>query len=437
MKILHVFHHSNLLNGVDKTTCILITALQKRGLAPVAVVPAFGDVTEFLTSINVPFDVIPYSCCISPTWRAQLRFLADTSSQRPDLKASIEKHKPDLIHLNTGHLFHAGLVAAQCNIPTIWHIHAPFDNDLKRYQSAIGTGGYRWILENLSSQIIGVSNDVTESLRKNISSDHIQTLHNGVDIDALQSASLESSTSIRDELNLPLDSKLVLGVGRISAQKDFASFARVANISRKTDDKLFFIIAGPEEGPEAVNLLKDEINRLNLSKIVFILGPRRDVPSLIAQCDIFLSTAIFEGHPIATLEVMALQKPVVAMACQGLRECLENEVGGLLVEPYDEAGAAHCIIRLIKDHALSKTISARGYEFVSNNFSSEIYTHEFLNIAETTINTGPASASNDELEMIGGLLAEINKAHRRLLTFEQQTIAQRFKNLMWHILHPT
>ncbi len=436
MKILHVFHNSDLKNGVDKTTCTLITALKSLGSTCVATVPALGDASDFLTSHGIPFQVIPYPCCKSDAWRAQLYFLAESSRHVQEMINFIEQHQPDIIHLNTGHLLHAGLAAAKCKIPTIWHIHAPFDNDLKRYQSSIGTGGYRWILDNLSSHVIGVSNDVSGTISTQISNERVSTLYNGIDIEALHSASTTGTTNIRNELNLPDDAQLILGVGRISAQKDFATFARIAHKVVQRCNNTFFAIAGPKHEPKAIELLDKEVEQLALSDKLFILGPRSDVPALVAQSSAFLSTAIFEGQGIAALEAMALQKPVVAMACQGLRECIQDGVDGLLVEPGDETAAVDAVVKTLNDQALSQTLGENGLQSVSRNFSSKKYGSEFLDIAAIAVEHGPAIASADVLELINGLLNEIDKADQRLRALEQQTFMQRLRLLIWQTFHP-
>lgn len=435
MKTLHIFHRSNLKNGVDKTTCTLIVALKKLGVTPIAVVPEEGDVTEYLNNHNILYRLIPYSCCAGITKRAQLNFLAESIGQTDLVVTFIQNESPDIIHINTGHLLHAGLAAAQCKIPAIWHIHSPFQEDLQRYKTTIGQGGYIWLLERLNSQIIGVSNDINQSLTEYLPSNRIKTLYNGVDIEELTQSAYSSSTDIRKELGIPSNAELIIGVGRISAQKDFAGFARVAGLVAKAKTNTFFIIAGPKKELEAVRLLENEISRLNLSDRLFILGSRGDIPSLVSQSNVFLSTAIFEGQGIAALEAMSLEKPVVAMACLGLRECINHEHDGLLVAPFDDDGAAKAIIRLLDHSHFAAELGANGKQSVAAKFSSAEYARQFLDLAEAAIQEGPGSISDNELEMLQGLLKQINIAHIRMLSFEQRTIKQRIKLILWELLN--
>lgn len=435
MKTLHIFHHSNLKNGVDKTTCTLILSLKRLGVTPFAVIPSTGDVTDFLNTHNIQYSIIPYSCCANLTERAQLKFYAESLTQQSTLDKLIGDISPDVIHLNTGHLLYAGLAAARCRVPAIWHIHSPFQEDLSRYHSSIGKGGYIWLLEKLSSQIIGVSEDVNRSIAEFLPADRIATLYNGIDIDQLENSANSSSSDIRQELGLASDAKLIIGVGRISAQKDFAAFARIASLIATQKPEVFFIIAGPKQEHDAVKLLEDEITRLELQDRLFILGPRSDVPSLIAQSMILVSTAIYEGQGIAALEAMALEKAVVAMACDGLRECIKNEHDGLLVHPNDEVAAASAVIRLLDNSTLREQLGKNGKQSVMAKFASSKYAQEFLAIANTAKAFGAAPISDHELDLLNGLLGQINNAHQRVLKFEHQTLWQRIKGIIKELLN--
>ncbi len=168
---------------------------------------------------------------------------------------------------------------------------------------------------------------------------------------------------------------------------------------------------------------------------MLLLGSRSDVPSLCAQSDVFLSTAIFEGQGIAALEAMAFEKPVVAMACQGLRECIRHEHDGLLVEPGDEAGAADAIVRVLDNPEFAAALGKNGRQSVAAHFSSDQYARQFLAIAESAIAFGPARITAHEFELLQGLLQQIHYAHTRLSGFEQQTLMQRLKLLLWEGFH--
>lgn len=435
MKTFHIFHHSNLVNGVDRTTCTLMIALHKLGVSVCATVPAEGDVTDLLTQHNIDYRIVPFSCCSSFAPRAQLQFFADSASQQDPLLAFMKEKMPDIVHINTGHLLHAGLAAAQLNIPAIWHMHSPFEHDLARYQPSIGEKGYAWILEQLSSCIIGVSDGVKASLEKHLSIEHIKTLYNGIDVESITNSAAESTLNIRKELALPDNAKIIIGVGRISEQKNFASFVRVAILIVEQEPNAFFIIVGPKQGKKAVSELEYELSQSNITDKVFILGARLDAPALVAQSDCFLSTAIFEGHPLTTLEAMALRKPVVAMACLGLRECIIHNHDGLLVDLGDEQAAAIAVVGLLNNTKTAQKLGDNGKQSVIDQFSSIEYAKKFLVLAEEAKTFGPALVSKNTLSFIQGIIKELDNTHQRLSILEDETVWQHIKRDLWKIVH--
>ncbi len=419
MKTLHIYHNSGLLNGVEKTTTTLITELKKHDNNPIAVVPAEGDVTSYLRDKNFSYYIVPYNCCQSLTSRARLRFFVESYKQSLVIGEIFERESPNIVHINTGHLLHAGLAAAQCQIPSIWHIHSPFDIDLQRYEPTIGVRGYCSLLDSYSSGIIGVSKDVTASLMEKLTTKRIRTLYNGIDVDALIHSASSSSLNIRKELKLPSAARLIIGIGRISAQKDFATFVKVAQIISKEVENTYFVIVGPFEEDSAVHQVNTAISESGIADRIFLLGPRKDVPAILAQSNCLLSTAIFEGQGLVALEAMALQTPVVAMSCAGLRECIDHENDGLLVELGDIIGAAAAVVRVIVQPDFANMLTTEGKKTINKRFSSIQYAEGFMEIAKSAINHGPPDKLS--LAFLLGLLSELEAAEERLTKFENQT----------------
>lgn len=331
MKILHVFHHGNLLNGVDATTLTLIRALRRHGVDTCALVPTAGDITRALDADAIPYRVSDLPCCTSPAPMAELRYFARAAERADEIEAWIRADGVDLVHLNTGHLIDGAIAAACAGVPAIWHIHAPFEVDFARYSRHMEPEGYAWLLSELGSHVLAVSDDVRASLIANISEEQVTTLYNGLDVNELDRLAAAETPDLRATLGVEPGAPLVLGVGRICAQKDFATFVHVAHGVVDAHPKACFAIAGPSEDRELSQALQSLINELTLDRRVFLLGPRSDVPRLLEQANAFLSTAVFEGQGLAALEAMARRRPVVAMACVGLRECIVSGEDGLLV----------------------------------------------------------------------------------------------------------
>lgn len=438
MKILHVFHHSNLLNGVDRTTLTLMRALARQGAEVRALVPQHGSVTDALEADGIAFRVADLPCCTSPAPMAELRFFARAASRAKEIATWLDEDRVDLVHLNTGHLIDGAIAAALTGTPAIWHIHAPFEVDYARYARTMSPGGYAWLLGDLGSHVLAVSDDVRTSLLPHLQPDRVSTLYNGIDVEELdRRAEAEAESSdLRSELGLAANAPLVLGVGRISAQKDFAAFVRVAKETVDRHAEVCFAIIGPAEDPALVAALRDMITELRLERRVFVLGPRDDVPRLLDQAQIFLSTAVFEGQGLAALEAMALRKPVVAMACVGLRECIVHDHDGMLVPPGDERSAASALIELLASPARAQSLGENARRAVLERFSADTYARAYLSIAERV--SGPVPGSRRAAaEYSLGLLGSAVTAFERLssTTVPARSLPDRLNRKLRRLLH--
>lgn len=413
MKILHIFHYSNLVNGVDRTTLTLLRALRQRGVEGSALVPERGEVTEALDALGVVYRVASLGCCTGPSKPAELAYLARAASRAEMIGQWLQDDGFDLVHLNTGHLIDGAIAASKANVPAVWHIHAPFEIDLERYAGFMGPAAYAWLLGELGDHVIAVSDDVRTSLLQWLPAQQVSTLYNGIDVEDLDTRARQPGKPIREELGLAANIPLVLGVGRISAQKDFATFVRVAKQLTVMHPGVCFAIAGPVEARGLADALHRQINELGLNGRVFMLGPRSDVPALLAQSDLFLSTAKFEGHPLTSLEAMALKIPVVAMDCVGLRECVENEMDGLLVPLGDQTACAQAVLRVLQDDIQAKRLGESGRQSVLAKYSAQAYAQGFLAIAESAVNADHPVEKAAAADFALGLLKEIREAHDR------------------------
>lgn len=429
MKILHVFHHSNLVNGVDRTTLTLLRALRRRGEEVFAMVPRVGDVTSALDELGVAYRVADLGCCSGPAKLAELAYLSRAATRAKEIELWIRQEGIDLVHLNTGHLLDAAIAAARAGVASVWHIHSPFEEDLARYAGFMEPKAYAWLLGELGSRVVAVSDDVRASLLVHLPADMVGTLYNGIDIEDLELRSRHANGTLRGELGLSPDIPLVLGIGRISAQKDFAAFTRVAHRVAQVHPDVCFAIAGPAEDQKLSEALRKQVDTLGLARRLFILGARRDAAALLAQSDVFLSTAIFEGHPLTSLEAMALRKPVVAMACVGLRECIRSEMDGLLVPLGDEAACAAAVLRVLEDKPLGAALGERARESVLARYSAAAYAEGFLEVARLARADARPGRNAAAASFALGLLCEIREAHERLMraTRSPKTIGERLR----------
>lgn len=147
---------------------------------------------------------------------------------------------------------------------------------------------------------------------------------------------------IRAELGIGRDCLLVLAVGAIKAQKDYArATAVLARLCAKRDAAL--AIVGGVLGTDGLA----ELDRVLDAAIAHGISDRLRLPGFapriepwLAACDALLNVSRFEGLSIATQEALAAGLPVVATAVGGQRELAREALELLPVDASAEAFAA-------------------------------------------------------------------------------------------------
>ncbi len=178
-------------------------------------------------------------------------------------------------------------------------------------------------------------------------------------------AGIEVSTPSPEQVRLTREglaggrSVLVASAGRLEEQKGYEYLVRAARFVVDQHRGVGFVVAGCGPRRPALERL---ISELGLDDHFHLLGFRSDVPAVVASCDLFVSSSLWEGLPLAVLEAMLLTRPVVATDVGGTREVVRPGETGLLVPSRDPVGLAEAVRRLMVDPALARRCAIRGRE---------------------------------------------------------------------------
>jgi glycosyltransferase involved in cell wall biosynthesis len=170
--------------------------------------------------------------------------------------------------------------------------------------------------------------------------------------------------TLRQELGLPPACRLVGVVGRLVHMKGQEVFIRAAaKLARQFDD-VFFLLVGDGDNRRDYEALVDE---LHLGDRVSFLGWRRDIPSVLGNLDVVVLPTVndFEGTPLAVIEALAANRPVVATDVGGVSEVIRNGDTGILVGVRDESGMVQAIASILINPAQASAMAERGRDLVS------------------------------------------------------------------------
>lgn len=141
--------------------------------------------------------------------------------------------------------------------------------------------------------------------------------------------------------------KVVLGVGRLTRQKDFSTLLKAFQLASSMRSDLRLIILG--EGGERESLMNEAV-RLGISGQLDMPGYDPNPYPWMRQADLFVLSSRWEGSPNALTEALALGASVVSTDCpSGPSELLKGEDGWRLVPVEAPEAMAEIILRALEE----------------------------------------------------------------------------------------
>lgn len=138
---------------------------------------------------------------------------------------------------------------------------------------------------------------------------------------------------------------VLVGVGRLDAQKDFATAIRALQLVKKHTDFRYVIVG---EGVEIDNLKQLAID-LDLKDQILFAGYQKNPYGCMARARLLLMTSRLEGLPTVLIESLAVGTPVIFTDCpSGPREILQPPKYGVCPPVGDVEAIAEAVIEELK-----------------------------------------------------------------------------------------
>jgi glycosyltransferase involved in cell wall biosynthesis len=144
---------------------------------------------------------------------------------------------------------------------------------------------------------------------------------------------------------------VILGVGRLVRQKDFATLVRAfAHVRAHRDAKLLILGVGDPREADTEAELRGLIEELGVGDDVDLAGWRDNPHAYMARASVFALSSRYEGFGNVVAEALAVGTPVVSTDCQsGPAEILEGGRYGRLVPVGDAEALAQGILGTLAD----------------------------------------------------------------------------------------
>lgn len=211
-----------------------------------------------------------------------------------------------------------------------------------------------------------------KSILEGISPERMEVIPNGIQpfqIDPAQRRKVRLALGLREE------DVFLLSVGRLVYEKghEYLIQAMVEVIQKSPNAKAGICGSGPLQ-----DFLTSLIDRHNLGGHVKLLGKWDEIPSLLAAADIFVLPSRWEGLPMALLEGMMANLPVIATRVEGVEEVIVDGLQGLLVPLEDANALAKAILQLLKDPDKRASMGSAAHARVFEGYTTERMCEQYL-----------------------------------------------------------
>jgi glycosyltransferase involved in cell wall biosynthesis len=224
-----------------------------------------------------------------------------------------------------------------------------------------------------ADSIIAVSQGVAADLKQVIpyTAKKINVLYNPLMIDTIRSQA-EMLPQLPDLISSDLP--VILGLGRLSAEKDFFTLIKAFARVRETVPSRLIILG---EGPER-SKLETLVHDLGLERVIALPGYVTNPYAFLKRAALMVLPSIWEGSPNVLLEALACGCPVVSTnGPGGAAELLDQGRYGRLVAVGDVEALADAMLAVLRGQpfdlaATDEWLKKFDYQVIAEQYLDEL-----------------------------------------------------------------
>ncbi|MBA4394990.1 MAG: hypothetical protein C0407_15665, partial [Desulfobacca sp.] len=316
IKVVHVINTLQ-IGGAENCVRLLASHLdRKRFYSIVVAIQGSGPYEQELTQEGVSVNVMNRPRRSIILWPV---FVWDVLITGWKLYYFLKRENPHILqtHLPVSEYFGI-LIGRWAGIPHLIYTFHSSNFLPKRSGKSLRSWTRKKLTQMLSSRVqrvVAVSRAIAETVREIQPAPGVEVriIPNGIDVDRFQK--VVPKGRLKRELGMDPGDPLIASIGSLSPVKNQIMLLSAAARLIRSYPRMRVILVG--EGPLKKSLL-DFREKLGLIPYVHLLGLRKDIPEILSETDIVVSTSRWEGLPLSILEAMAAAKPIVATAVPGV-----------------------------------------------------------------------------------------------------------------------
>jgi len=325
--------------------------------------------------------------CFNAHWKPFLKL-----NEIIRLRKLIGEISPDIIHSHS--LWYPGYlgvyvggypyVITVLNGDVLWE-----KDDIKHYDRGFYTTlRTRWGIKK-ADLVTGVSEELVNAcIRHGAKKGNVHVMRRGVDLTKFNCNG--NKAEIRQKLNLPLNSKIILSPRNTGwfYNLDKIVKAMPGVVSKVKDICFVFIWLG--HNPEKENELLGLASEMGVKDHIKIVGfvNHNAVALYHKASDLMVSVSQYDSGPVALQEAMACGDVPVISNLPCVREWITDGWNGILVDPNNIDQIADSIITLLKNDQMRKNFAEKNWKLIQEKGDQEYWMRKMEKLYYSLIKEG-------------------------------------------------
>ena len=213
-----------------------------------------------------------------------------------------------------------------------------------------------------------------------------------LDPDFGQRANRETARkNICNQLNIPIDSFLVLGCGTLDMRKGIDHFAAVArqvaqqNFGSSKPIHFVWVGGGPKWTHSVFHYIQLDLKKTGADQFVHFVGEQQNTEPYFVASDAFFMSSRVDPFPCVIHEAMASELPIVTFADSGGAQTAVKDGAGFVI-PYADYDQAAAMFRMLSSQShVAATARERSLERVHSQYRFDHYGDNLIELCESII----------------------------------------------------
>ena len=264
-------------------------------------------------------------------------------------------NKIEIIHAHGTSYFFAVLVKLiYPNVKILWHDHNGNRVNIKKTNIVLKLFSFLFI------GVFTVNKELEKWANKELYCKKIYFIPNF----AVINSSEKATTILNGKLG-----KRIICLANLRKPKNHITLLKSFSASNAKSDNWTLHLIGADKKDNYSDELKEFIIENKLENHVFIYGGCNDISLILKQGNIGVLVSTYEGFPVTLLEYGMSRLAVISTNVGYCKSVVQNEISGLLFNPYDENELTKCLNVLINNKLYREKLSINLHTFVTKTYS--------------------------------------------------------------------